>query len=84
MVEAMINKFVWDAILHHVGMSWIFFYNKEMKCENDESIYNNWLNKVPWNNTDICLKLYGKLFEDYISQERTYIYHLMCSIVTHD
>ena len=41
-------------------------------------------NKYPWYNTAICSKLHGKLFEDFIRHARTDMYHLMCSIISHD
>ena len=53
-IEEMINKFVLNAILHHVGMSWIICSNKEMKYEIDEINHQDWLNKGPWYNTAIC------------------------------
>ena len=82
--DEMITKFVLNAILHHVGMSWIISSNKEMKYEMDENIHQDWLNKGPWYNTSICLKFHGSRFEDFITQARTYIYSLMCSLVAHD
>ena len=48
--EEMITKFVLNAILHHVGMSWIISSNNEMKYEIDESNHRDWLNKYPWYN----------------------------------
>ena len=80
----MITKFALNEILYHVSMSWIICSNEKMKYEIDKSNHPNWLNKVPWYNTDICSKLYGKMFEDFISKARTDRYHLMCSIVAHD
>ena len=50
----------------------------------DEINHPDCLNKVPWYNTDICSRLYGSLFEDFITQSRTYIYNLMYSLVAHD
>ena len=38
----------------------------------------------PWNNKHICYKLYGTTFEGFISQDRTYRYNIMCSLVAHD
>ena len=35
--EEMISKFVLNAILHHVGMTWIISSNKEMKYEIDKN-----------------------------------------------
>ena len=83
-IEEMINKFVLNAILNHVGMSLIICSNKEMLYEIDEISHPDWSNKVPWYNTDICSKLHGKLFEYFITNERAYRYHLMCSIISHD
>ena len=50
----MITKFVSDAILHHIDMSWIISSNKEMKYEIDESHHQDWFNKCPWYNIAIC------------------------------
>ena len=55
-----------------------------MKYEIDGSNHPDWLNKGPWYNTDICSKLHGKHFEDFISHARTDRYNLLCSIFTHD
>ena len=38
--DEMLTKFVLNAILHHVGMSWIISSNKEMKYEMDKKIIN--------------------------------------------
>ena len=79
--EEMITKFVLNEILHHVGMSWIIRSNYEMKYETDESNHKDWLNKGPWYNTDICPRLHGSMFEDFITHARTDRYNLMCSLV---
>ena len=42
------------------------------------------MNKGPWYNTSICLKLHGSMFEDFITHARPYRYNLMCSLVVHD
>ena len=55
-----------------------------MKYDIDENNHHDWLNKGPWYNTSICLKLYGSIFEDFITHAVTYRYNLMCSLVTHD
>ena len=60
-VEEMITKLVLNAILHHVGMTWMIFSKEEMKYEIDKSNHPDWLNKGPWYNTDICLKLHEKI-----------------------
>ena len=36
------------------------------------------------NDTSVCLKLYGSMFEDFITHAITDIYNLMCSLVAHD
>ena len=42
------------------------------------------MNKGPWYNTSILLKLHGSRFEYFITQARSDIYNLMCSLVYHD
>ena len=42
------------------------------------------LNKGPWYNTDICSKLHGTVFGDFIGSDRTEICNIMCSIPAHD
>ena len=80
----MITKFVLNSILNHVGMSWIISSNKERNDEIDENIHQYWLNKGPWYNTSICLKLHGNMFEDFITNEIIDRCNLMCSLVSHD
>ena len=43
----------------------------------------DWLNKGPWYNKNICSKLHGIKFEDFITQARTDLYNIMCSLVAH-
>ena len=50
----------------------------------DENNNQDQLNKGPWYNTYICLKLHGSRFEDFITPARTDRYNLMCSLVSHD
>ena len=73
-----------NAILHHVGMSWIIIYIDEMKYEIYKSNHQDWLNKVPWYNTDICSRLLGIMLEYFITHARTDRYNIMCSLVAHD
>ena len=82
--EEMITKFVLNAILHHVGMSWIISSNNEIKYEIDEINHQDWLNKGPWYNKAICSRLHGTLFEDFITHAITDRYNLMCYLVAHD
>ena len=74
-----------NAMLHHVGMSWIISPNQEMEYEiNTKSNHLNWLNKGPWYNINIYSKLHGIRLDDFITQARTDRYNLMCSLVAHD
>ena len=72
-------------MLHHIGMSWIISSNREMyddKYTNSNNL--DWFNKGPWYNNNICSKLHGIKFEDFITQARTYQYNIMCYLVAHD
>ena len=80
----MITKFVLNTILHHLGMSWIICSNEEIKYEIYESNHPVWFNKGPWHNIDMCSKLYGKMFEDFIAHAITDKYNLLCCIIAHD
>ena len=71
-------------MLHHVGMSWIISSNEEMKYDIDKINHQDWLNKGPWYNIDICSRLHGILFEDFIIHARTDRYNLTCSLVAQD
>ena len=82
--DEIITKLVLNAILHHVGMSWIIISDQEIEYEMYKNNNHYWLNKGPWYNTSICLKLHGSGFEDFITQARTYRYNLMCCLVAHD
>ena len=50
----------------------------------NENNHQYLLNKGPWYNISICLKLYGIRFEDFITQARTDRYNLMCYLVAQD
>ena len=41
-LEEIITKYVLNAILHHVGMSWIICSNEKIKYEMDKSNHPNW------------------------------------------
>ena len=82
--DEIITKFVLNAILHHVGISWIISSSKELEYEMDENNHQDWLNRSPWYNTPISSKLHGSRFEDFITQERTDIYNIMCSLFARD
>ena len=82
--DEIVTKFVLNEMLHHVGMSWITSSNLEMEYEMNKANHQYWSNKRPWYNTSICSKLHGSSFEDFITQERTYQYNIMCYLVAHD
>ena len=52
------------------------------KYTNSNHLY--WFNTGPWYNKNICYKLHGIKFEDFITQARTYWYNIMCYLVAHD
>ena len=83
-VKETITQFVLNTVFHHVGLSWIISSNKEMKYDTKINNHNNWLNKGPYYNTDIYYKLHGTAFEDYIRNDRTNRYNIMCYITAHD
>ena len=82
--EEMVTKLVLNAILHHVGMSWIISSNDEIKYEMDQNNHQDWFNKGPWYNTSIYLKSHGSIFEDFITHARSDRYNLMCYLVAYD
>ena len=72
-------------MLRHVGMSCIIRSNQEIEYDmTNKSNHLDWLNKGPWYNKNICSKLHGIKFEDFITQARTDQYNIMCSGVAHD
>ena len=80
--DEIINKFLLNAMLHHFGISWIISSNQEMDYDmTPKSIHLDWLNKGPCYNKNICSKLHGSKFEDLITQARTDLYNIMCSLV---
>ena len=80
----MITKYVLNAILHHMSLSWIINSNDEMKYEIDKINHQDWLNTGTWYNIAIYSRLHGSLFEYFIIHARTDRYNLMCSLVAHD
>ena len=64
--DEIITKFVLNSMLHHLGLSWITSFNREMEYEMNETNHQDWLNKGPWYNRSICSKLHGGRFEDLI------------------
>ena len=68
----MITKLVLNTVLNNVGLSWIISSKKQMKYDNKENNYPDWLNKGPRYNTAICSTLYGTVFDDFIINDRIY------------
>ena len=44
----------------------------------------DWFDTGPCHNKNICSKLYGTTFEDFITHARTDQNNIMCSLVAHD
>ena len=83
--DEVITKFVLNSMLHNVGMSWIISSNQEMDYDiTTKSNHLDWFNKGPWYNKNICSKLHGIKFEDFITQARIDQFTIMCSLVAHD
>ena len=82
--DEIVTKCVLNEMLHHVGMSWIIRSNQEMEYELNETNHQDWLNKGTWYNKSICSRLHGSGFEDFITQERTDRYNIMCSLFDND
>ena len=83
--DQVITKFVLNAILHNVGISWIISSNKKMdydKYTNSKHLYC--FNIGPWYNKNICSKLHGIKFQYLITQARTDRYNIICSLVAHN
>ena len=55
-----------------------------MKYEMDENNHQDWLNKGPWYNIDICSGLHVSMFGYFITHARTDRYNIMCYLVAHD
>ena len=81
-IQWIINRFVLNTVLHHVGSSQIIYLNKHMKYYTKENSLD-WLNKGPWYNKSVYSKLYGTVFEVCIRNDRTDRYNLMCCITEH-
>ena len=68
--DKVITQFVLNAMLHHVGMSWMISSKKEMDYDNfTTSNHLYWFYKGPWYNKNICYKLHGITFEDFITRD---------------
>ena len=80
----MISKSVLNTVLHHVGLNWIFSSTKKMKYDVKENNHPDYFNKSPRYNTDICYKLCGNVFDDFIRNDRIDIRNNMCYIPVRD
>ena len=55
--DKVITQFVLNAMLHHVGMSWIIIPKQEMDYDNfTNSKKLSWFGTGPWHNKNICSK----------------------------
>ena len=67
----MVTRFVLNALLHHVGLSWIIGLNKKLEYDIDD--HNSYcLPNGPWYKTSIWKKLYGIFIEIIIGHARSY------------
>ena len=80
----MITIFLLNAVLHHVGLSWVISSNKQMIYDIKENYHPSWLNKGPQYNTSICSKLHGTVFGYFIRNDRTDRCNIMCSRTAND
>ena len=55
-----------------------------MKYETEKNNHQDWLNKGPWYNIPIYLKLRGSMLDDFKTHARTDMYNLMCYLVAQD
>ena len=55
-----------------------------MKYDIDQNNHEYWLNEGTWYNKSTFLKLYGSMFENFITHARTDRYNIMCYLVAHD
>ena len=69
-------------VFQHVGLSWIIQSNQQLNFDFQHHC-PSWILNGPGYNTNTRSKLYGSLFEDYVTTTRRYRYNLMCSIEAH-
>ena len=77
-----VTVFVFNTLLHHVGMLWIIETHEQLKYDKKKKSY--WITGGPCYNTSICKKIHGTVFEEFIRNSITYRYDLMCSIDAHE
>ena len=81
--QYIITTFLLNKMPHHVGMLWIVETHEKLKYDRDKQ-NPEWMTGGPWYNTYICKKSHGKLFEGFIRNARTDIYHIIFSIDAHE
>ena len=77
-----ITTFLFNTMLHHVGMLWIIETHKELQYYMDKH-NSEWMTGGLWYNIYICKRLHGKVFEGFIINVRTDRYNIICSIDSH-
>ena len=78
-----VTVFVFNTLLHHVGMSWIIKTHEQLKYDMEK--HNPyWITGGTWYNTSICKKLHVTVFEAFIRNSRTDRYSLMGYIDAHE
>ena len=80
--QDIITTFVFNTMLHHVGMLCIIETHEQIQYNMDKH-NSECITGGPWYNTSIYKKLHGNLFEGFIINARTDRYNIMCSIDAH-
>ena len=81
--QDIITAFVFNTVLHHVGMLWIIETYEQIKYD-VEKHYSHCMTFGTQYNTYICKKIHGKVFEGLIRNEITDRYIIICSIDAHE
>ena len=77
-----ITLFILNKVLNHVGMTRTFKTSKHLEYDMKKNL--DCMTGVPWNNTYICKRLHGKVFEEFIMNAITDRYNIMCFIDAHE
>ena len=80
--QYVIITFVFNTMLHHVGMLWIIKTHEQLQYYMDKQ-NSEWMIGGTWYNTYICKKLHSKVFEVFTRNARTDRYNITCSIDAH-
>ena len=70
-------------MLQHFGMLCIIETHEQLQYDMDKKESES-MTVGPWNNTYICNKLHGKVFEGLIRNAITDRNNIMCSIYAHE